>query len=501
MKTKESIIMDVYFQTTPAYQVKHEVFEGKDYLVIPVVMMVEGVHSGSHGPILHTAEELGKFPASWDGIPVTLNHPNVDGQYVSANSPEILKDWAIGTIFNTHMEGKMLHAEAWIDQIKLMAFSPTTLEKINKGEIIEVSVGVFSDEDDIEGVFMGTDGMEQYKAIARNHRPNHLALLPDEIGACSIMDGCGLRVNKKGGLKMNVLVNEQNEQQVLKELSLKGFSFNQTGFQERANKAQQMLNQKDNETSYFYLEEIFENEMVYQVHSRLLDGTRTSKFYKQSYQENAAGEVELTGEAVQVKRLIEYPVVSVATNTQEKEESININEKEKNIMSEKCTPCVKAKVDTLIANKALSYAETDREWLEGLGEDQLEKMTPTVPIAVHVKEKVTKEDVIQVMKGFTLEEHLSTMPLQVRDQIQTGLRINAERKTAMITEILANENSPWEKEDLEALTPKVLEKVFATVSVNKMEENSFIAYGGGFIPEMEETVPLVLPFGLENKQN
>jgi len=495
METKEKQPMDVYFQTTSSYTVRTEVYDGTDYIVVPVVMMVEGVHHGSHGPILHTAEELGRFPASWDGIPVTLGHPQVDGQYVSANSPEVLKDWAIGRIFNTYMDGSSLKSEAWIDQTKLIALSPETLERINKGEIIEVSIGVFSDEDIIEGFY----GVEQYSAIARNHRPNHLALLPDEVGACSILDGCGLRVNKKGGVIMEIIVNETNEQQVLKELSLKGFSVNETGYQERANKAQTMLNNEDDENSYHYLEELYADEMVYVVHSRdeKDNNKRSRKFYKRRYQENAAGEIEFTGEAVQVKRVVDYPSVPVVNadgTVKRVRRSININsKKEDSDMTEKCTPCVKTAVDALIANKATAYVETDREWLEELDESQLEKMNPVV---VNVDKKVTKEDVIQVMKGFSMEEHLSTMPEEVREQVQSGLRINKERRNKMVTEILANESNPWSKEELETLAVPTLEKVYITV--NKKEVADFTAFASGADPKEEvNSAPIMLPMGVE----
>jgi hypothetical protein len=38
------------------------------------------------------------------------------------------------------------------------------------------------------------NGME-YGRIARNLMPDHLAILPDKIGACSIADGAGLLRN------------------------------------------------------------------------------------------------------------------------------------------------------------------------------------------------------------------------------------------------------------------------------------------------------------------
>jgi len=50
----------------------------------------------------------------------------------------------------------------------------------------------------VEGVW----NEEEYHSIVRNYRPDHLALLPGAIGACSWEDGCGIRANKdikKGG--------------------------------------------------------------------------------------------------------------------------------------------------------------------------------------------------------------------------------------------------------------------------------------------------------------
>ncbi len=83
--------MIIHAVTATEYTIRTEMLNGKEHLVVPVVMMVEGVHSGSHGPLLHLAEELGKFTGAWDGRPVTISHPSVDGQNVSASSPSVLE--------------------------------------------------------------------------------------------------------------------------------------------------------------------------------------------------------------------------------------------------------------------------------------------------------------------------------------------------------------------------------------------------------------------------
>jgi cation transport regulator ChaB len=178
----------------PNYTVTTRKHQGKEHLVVPVVMMVEGVHYGSHGPLYHSINELGRYPESWNGIPVVVNHPEIDGISVSANYPDIIDEQTIGRVYNTFIDGNRLKAEAWIDSEKLQQLSATMLDQLKKGELIEVSIGVFSDEEVVAGDWNG----EHYEAIARNHRPDHLALLPGGVGACSIADGCGIRVNSEG---------------------------------------------------------------------------------------------------------------------------------------------------------------------------------------------------------------------------------------------------------------------------------------------------------------
>jgi hypothetical protein len=200
--------------STELYQIRTRTYQGRKQIIVPVVMMVEGVHNGSHGPLLHTAEELGKIPASWNGIPVMIGHPQVDEINVSANSPDVLER-SVGRVFNTHMEDKKLKAEVWLDEQKLTAVSPLALAYINSGRHLEVSVGVFTDEEPTTGVY---NENEQYIAVARNHRPDHLALLPGESGACGWSDGCGIRNNKSKEKEETNDMNEELKEEVLDNL-------------------------------------------------------------------------------------------------------------------------------------------------------------------------------------------------------------------------------------------------------------------------------------------
>ncbi len=190
------------------YEPRTETYMGKKHLVVPVVMMVEGVHCGSAGPLFHSIEELGKYPASWNGIPVSIQHPEQDGQYISANSPEVLERQTVGQVFNTRTEGNKLKAECWVDIERIMSISPEAYAYLNSKRPLEVSIGVFTDDVDTEGEWNG----EHYSAIATNHRPDHLALLPGGTGACSWADGAGIRINskQKGGESLDTTQANEN---------------------------------------------------------------------------------------------------------------------------------------------------------------------------------------------------------------------------------------------------------------------------------------------------
>lgn len=176
--------------------VRRESFEGREHLVVPVVMVVQGVLQGSDGNVLFPPEEIDKYPAAWNGRPIPVLHPEQNGAQVSANSPDIIEKNTIGSIFNAHSEGGKLKAEAWIDVEKAIRLgNEPLLAQLENGEVVEISTGYFSDLEPKRGTWEGVD----YIGVHRNIRPDHLALLPGEVGACSIEDGCGTRVNSKKG--------------------------------------------------------------------------------------------------------------------------------------------------------------------------------------------------------------------------------------------------------------------------------------------------------------
>jgi len=174
-------------------------FDGRSYLVAPVVMIKAGVLNG----VLVSSEEAGKYVASWNGRPVILYHPqDENGEYVSAGTPELNANMTPGQLWNTAFVDGKLSAEIWIDILKATAIGGDALkvmDRLRSNQPVEVSTGYFADHEQSNGTWGG----KPYSMIARNIRPDHLALLPDGVGACSWQDGCGTpRTNEAKGMDM-----------------------------------------------------------------------------------------------------------------------------------------------------------------------------------------------------------------------------------------------------------------------------------------------------------
>lgn len=169
-------------------ELTYKVYDGRKHLVVPVVMARADVVMNK---ALTPKEEL--IPASWNGTPVTVGHPVKDGptDFISVHSPHVRPKWEVGTIFNARMDGVKLKAEAWIDLERANKLNPKLVAKIEGGKNVDVSTGFFSKDEDQKGELNG----RRYTMITRDLKPDHLAILLDEPGACSWADGCGLRTN------------------------------------------------------------------------------------------------------------------------------------------------------------------------------------------------------------------------------------------------------------------------------------------------------------------
>jgi hypothetical protein len=187
-----------------------EQFNGRDYIVCPVVSMLGDTVVWSvtaPAPEFVPAQVVYIASQGWNYRPVVMNHPQVDGEYVSANSPAVLEQNCFGFVFNADYTDKdQLLVEAWLDPTSAETVGPEAVDviaRLQAGEIVEVSNGQYVIMSMQEGK---TITGQEYYAVWEQVVPDHLAMLGQgSVGACSIEMGCGAN---------RVLVQKENVIQV-----------------------------------------------------------------------------------------------------------------------------------------------------------------------------------------------------------------------------------------------------------------------------------------------
>lgn len=289
-------------------QLETRQLDGKEYVVAPAVVIVEGVLNGIYAP----AEEIGDFFQSWNGRPLPLRHPQKDGVNLSANSPAIVETQVLGQFWNATFDGKRIKGEMWFDVEKINRLGGdalTVLERIQAGEPVEVSTAYWAEEDAIAGEFGG----QAYTSIARNLRPDHIALLPDEKGACDWADGCGVpRVNKEQAMSVTT-----NEVELSDKLSLVRTEFWRS-----------FRPQNEEEFWDFDIIGIFESNLI-------VKDWATKRHLSVDYLIAEEGNAVAFGEPVEVQ--VVYRAVEDGTE-------VVVNREDEEPMSEKETPCAEANI-------------------------------------------------------------------------------------------------------------------------------------------------------------
>lgn len=469
-------VISMYQVQANNYEIRMETYMGRKHLIVPVVMMVEGVHCGSAGPLFHSIEELGKYPDSWNGIPVSIQHPEQDGQYISANSPEVLERQTVGQVFNTFVDGNKLKAECWIDIERIIAISPEAYSYLQNKRPLEVSIGVFSDDIPQEGDWNG----EHYIAIATNHRPDHLALLPGGRGACSWADGAGIRANsmKKGGEPVDIPA-------TIKDLVCKGYGVlsyqNNEGFRSIMSQIQDVLNGYDTDLKLHYLSEVYEDFFVYEVNSRINSETYITsvKYYKRPYSVNEDGKVVFGDTTTEVMRKIVYDEVKTNSKYRRKDD-VKVD---------------KAKMDILVQSGV--FSEADQEWLTGLDAERLDKLVTACTKKVETPQaneaKVDIPTVIQALaeQFKTPEQYIQLMPEEMRDQMESGLKLHREQRQAVIDKIKAF--NVFSEEELQKKSMDELNKISKLIPTPR----DYSLAGAKSVNTNTETEEVLLPLGLK----
>lgn len=470
--------------------VRADTLEGKSYTVVPMVILTEGVHNGSQGALYYPPDELSKTPASWDHKPIVIYHPTANGQGISACQPEVLNTRKVGLMLNTKFEGGKLKSEAWIDSARADAVDERVMLAVNSKEMMELSTGVFIDVEETTGKWKS----EAYTGVARNYRPDHLALLPDQIGACSVEDGAGLLRNSLHGkgplgkglisalVKMGLVDNEMSFSNVHSALS--------TALREK-------FPAVNNDGPWLWVADVFSNFVIYE---------KDGKLWRLGYMSNDTG-VTLSDETpVEVRRVTEYRTVQgalVGNHRPATEPNNNMK-------------TIKEKVDGIIAANA-GWVETDRENLMACNEAQLDAMhamhtalpgatfagfnlerkdgkvsmvvkntaAPAVPPVVAAPAVVVPPATpASNAKVVTVAEYIAGAPREVQEVLSNSLTVYNEEKVKLVESIMACANNGFTKDDLNNRPLGELRNL-ARLAQSTSAQPAFVPHYAGMAPLTE----------------
>lgn len=505
-----------YVTTNLSPLVRQDSMEGKDWVVVPTQMITEGVHNGSDGPIFYPADELAKLPNAWNHKPVVVYHPQVNGEGVSACDPVQLTSRKVGLLLNTKWDdgAKKLGTETWLDPSRMDVVDNRISEAIKNETMMEVSTGLFMDLDPTPGEWNG----EEYDVIARNLQPDHLALLPDLKGACSIEDGAGfLRLNQEGDdiciqRKQAKKPKEENLQtiwinkdkgikatidtKVFSPSTVQSFLFEKDKWS--TDDAEKWAKKHEGTTN---VSAIIMNELSYDSIQGLLRGALQSrkedawitdvfddyliyeeggKYFKQEYTVED-GNVSFNGLPKAVEREVTYKEVTLLAEANE------------NVSNKKGKPMDKKKiVDALIENERTSWTEEHRESLMKIEESLLvtmqedaeaapeaEKSEAEQPKVEESKVEETKaEDKtaptgnVESSKPLTVEQYVHKAPPEIREALETSIATLSKEKGRLIANIAANPQNTFTKEHLGTMKLEMLQAVSKLANSSPADDES-----------------------------
>lgn len=477
---------------------RHAKYDGRDHVVAPTVALVGDIvmqARGSIGPELVPAALLARAPVQWNGRPVVLRHP----AGVTANNPNVLESQGLGVVFGAEFKNNALQMEAWLDVDRALKIGDEALAVVNavsNNETINVSIGAMVRIDPTPGVT--ADG-RSYSGVWTEIVADHLAILPDEVGACSVAHGCGtVRAaaldldadDLEETVRMSKLVDFWNRvvnhiprylTEGVADVELRDLLWNALRAVEPGFDWVIAVYPDSNEVVYAVRPE--DHNILYRRSYTLADGKvtlgddRVEVSETRSFEPVAASlDPAATGDpaTLESEQLTAVAACSggCSCKTKGAERSAHDPHKEEGNM-----PTKAERVQALIDNTATPFAATDNELLAAYTDDQiavLEQAFEKVGANVKVEPVPTPEATAAVLpvtppapaaqpaaaaaahqpaatpRALTVEEYLPTLPAAIRPLVERSLAEEKGRRTSAIEAIVAASNGKFTAEQLSA---------------------------------------------------
>ena len=295
-----------------ASNIRHETRDGVDHIIItsytlpPNIVMNRG---------LYPAEEVNKSFKTLERTLAPIEHPENDGQFISASDPVAINTF-YGGAWNENVEqvedgrikiDKVINVQKALDSEK----GKRLLDRVNGMEdgsdsrSIHTSVGVYLETDVLEAP-MTNDAGEEYDWIARGMFFDHDAILLDSVGAATPNKGVGIGVNKEAvDVEFVVCELDDDYNPVIKALDMRTnqeMSFNEIhhALYERINEGIDEYDKKS------YIMEVYDDYFIYE--------TSSGEMFQSHYSIDDKGNLEIQDTRLPVERVVEYRPINQPTN-------------------------------------------------------------------------------------------------------------------------------------------------------------------------------------------
>tara|TARA_R110002051_G_scaffold324424_2_gene421616 strand:+ start:17592 stop:18947 length:1356 start_codon:yes stop_codon:yes gene_type:complete len=253
---------------------------------------------------LYPADEIEKSFKSLNRTPVTVEHPEVDGMYVSANDPEVDFDFRFGA-FNENAR-KLDDGRVALDKVINVQKALKTekgkrlldrIEELETNEMarpIHTSVGVFVDVEDVE---LSTNAKgQEFTWIAKNMIFDHDAILLDSIGASTPDQGTGIGINKEQ-LKVSHFIVGANERKI----KAKNYLTNELSFSQVECALHKLINKDTNGNEYNYIVAVYDDYFIFETKNEM---------FKSNYEVDDLDNVSIQGTRLPVERVVEFKPIN-----------------------------------------------------------------------------------------------------------------------------------------------------------------------------------------------
>lgn len=261
---------------------------------------------------LYPSEEVDKSFQSLNRTPVTIEHPEIDGVFVSASDPEIDMEFRFG-MFNENAR-KMDDGRVALDKVinvsKLMQSDKGKrlldrigeIENNDKARPLSTSVGLFLDVEEIDAPQVNEAGQE-YSWIARGMIFDHDAILIDTIAASTPEQGTGIGINKEKLQVSHFVIDEDREVKAINYITNKELSFH-----EIEQNLWRALNQ-GKEEDLDWIQAVFDDSFIFE--------TSSGEMFRSNYSVDELGNVAIQDTRLPVERVVEFKPINTTDNNED----------------------------------------------------------------------------------------------------------------------------------------------------------------------------------------